>query len=332
MGFAKNLFVADLDETRLVECQITGVPPEQVGRDYRPFLEHVDVVDVVTPSTSHFAICMEALRAGKDVFVEKPMTMHSQEAERLASIIADTGLILQVGYYYRVHPIAVFLNDHVRQGRLGKIRYLSGSFMGFKRARTDVGVTKTDAIHFLDLFNWFIQGPPEEVYAVTRDHFERGLEDFSIVLLRYRGGAVGKIESGYVQPGKWRDKVVPDAFTSKEIFVVGSAATIEADFETDTVSLHKVQHEFKHSTWWPKIDGTEIPNVGTANTIQMVRAELTAFLDAVGNRNRPQASVIESGVVLAKIMEAIYESAQRNLPVCLQWHTEELEAFSKELE
>ncbi len=327
MGLGANLFVAELNSERHRECEIFGLPPERISTDFRTFLDRVDVVDVVTPSTSHFELCEMALKAEKDVFVEKPMTMNSDEAKALANLVVETGCILQVGYYYRFHPISSYLKEQIYAGGLGSLRYLSGNFMGFKRARTDVGVTHTDAIHFLDLFNWFAGGPPEQVYAQTRDHFGRGMEDFSVVLFSYQGGVVGKVECGYIQPGRWNDKVVPNAFTTKEIFICGSKATVEADFETENLVIHNVHHEFQGNTWVPVGKGSQMPNVGTATPIQMICAELRAFLGCVTARRRPSSDVISSGVVLAKLMEGIYESARCNAPITLQWTSQETKSF-----
>ena len=327
IGRGGDLFVAEVDPQRHSECRIVGLSESRIATDYRAFLDQVDIVDVVTPSTTHFELCRSALLAGKDVFVEKPMTMTSKEAGDLAAIVADTGRILQVGYYYRYHPISRALRDHIRSGVLGDVRYVSGSFMGFKRARTDVGVTHTDGIHFLDLFNWLIGAPPDQVYAETRDHFGRGMEDWSVVLLRYPGDVAGKVESGYIQPGRWHDKVVPNAMTTKEIYVCGSQATVEVDFETDNAVLHSVHHEFRQNTWAPVKSASTTINAGTSTPIQMIGDELRAFLQAIEQRQSPDTGPIGSGVVLAKLMEAIYESAATNTPVGLKWLSPETESL-----
>ena len=329
MGLGDNLFVAELNSERHRECRMFGLPQERVTTDFRALLDRVDLVDIVTPSTSHFEICKAALLAGKDVFVEKPMTMTSKEAGDLAEIVAKHGRILQVGYYYRYHPISRFLISEIYNGTLGNLRYLSGNFMGFKRARTDVGVTHTDGIHFIDLFNWLARDLPEQVYAETRDHFGRGMEDWSVVLLRYPGGAVGKVESGYIQPGRWHDKVVPKAMTTKEIFVCGRNATVEVDFEAENVIVHDVRHEFQQNTWVPVGKGSQTPNLGTATPIQMICAELNAFLECVAKRHRPDADAMGSGTVLAKLMESIYESARYNRPIAPQWTPQETKSLER---
>jgi predicted dehydrogenase len=328
MGLGQDLYVSDLNPDRHNETRVFNMPQERLTTDYRAFLDEVDIVDIVTPSTIHFELCSAALEAGKDVFVEKPMTMTSEEARKLSAQVQEMGRVLQVGYYYRFHPISVELKRAITNGELGDLRYLSGNFMGFKRARTDVGVTHTDGIHFIDLFDWLIGSPPREVYAVVRDHFKRGLEDSSIVILQYPGGVLAKVESGYIQPGAWRDKVVPNAFTSKETFICGTRATAEVDFETEYMQVHDVHQEYLNGTWTPVVKGSSTHNTGTATPVQMVAAELNDFLECVRTRRRPSADVVGSGVVLSRVMEAIYDSADRNIPVSLEWSAEEVDALA----
>ncbi len=320
LGLTGDLYLADLATTEAArEWARYNLPADRVVADYRKILDRVDVVDVVTPSDSHYAICREALARGKDVFVEKPMVMTSEEAVALAHDVQQGRRILQVGYYYRFHPISALAKEAVDGGRLGELRYLSGRFMGFKRPRRDVGVTHTDGIHFLDLFNWLLGSHPREVYAVTRDHFGRGLEDFSMVICHYPGGQVATVESGYIQPGQWKDKVVPNALTTKEIAVVGSRATLEVDFEIERVTLHDVHHELKEGAWAVVHGGATTPLLPPASPVDQIGQELRAFLRSVETRQEPGANVVDSGLMLASLMEAIYASARARTEVTVPY-------------
>lgn len=330
MGRAADLYVAEIDPAQHKLCEQYGIPPSRITTDHTKFLPEVDVVDVVVPSTAHYDVCSAALVAGRDVFVEKPMAMDPAASEKLAELARVHERILQVGYYYRYHPISRRLRAEIRSGSAGKVRYLDGKFLGFKRARTDVGVTHTDAVHWLDLMNWLVGGAPTRVQAVMRDHFGRGMEDLSIVLMEYPDGTLAKIESGYVQPGRWKDKVVPDAVTTKEIVVVGSERTFEADYETETLHIHNTHHEPRNGTWWPTMRGTTTPNVPPTSPNQMIQQELRAFLDAVATRQARGPGPIAAGVVSARLVEAIYRSAQTGLPQELRWTPEEIAAIFAE--
>jgi len=322
MGLSDSLWVAELQPERQADAIALGVGRSRVVSDYRELLGKTDIVDIVTPSTSHFELCHAAIAAGSDVFVEKPATMTSVEAVRLQAQAAAAGRLIQVGYYYRFHPLSTYMKTQIADGRIGKPRYISGNFMGFKRCRNDVGVTHTDGIHFIDLFNWLLDEFPSQVYAVTRDHFGRGMEDLSIVLLEYPSGAAAKVESGYIQPGRWRDKVVPGAYTSKEVFVSGSDATIEVDFETEIASMHNVHHELRNGVWTAITAGTSRPDTGTANTVQLIALELRDFVDCVGSRREPGPNMVNAGIKLGVVIEALYESVRERKPVAIQMPAE----------
>ena len=310
-----DLWVAELDETKWAEANRYNFPKDRLLRSIESVLNHVDVVDIATPTTSHFQLCRSALQAGKDVFVEKPMAMTNAESSELAELAKENERVMQVGYYYRFHPMSERIYRELRSSEFGNVRYVTGNFMGFKRPRTDVGVTHTDGIHFLDLFNWLLGKFPTEVYAVCRDHFERGLEDFSIVLLQYEGGITGKVESGYIQPGRWKDKVVPGAMTSKEITIVGENRTVEADYETESLVVHNVHHKLKNDVWAAMVGPATVVPVEPCDPVQLVARELRSFLTAVKERNQTGPGPVDAGLNLAILIEAIYESARTNTPV-----------------
>ena len=315
LGLGDQLWICETNESQWRETARYRFPQERMVRALPMVMDRVDIVDIVTPTQTHFDLCREALQCGKDVFVEKPMTMTSEEAQAIAGLAERQQRLVQVGFYYRFHPASQRLKAEIQKGTLGRLRYLSGNFMGFKRARTDVGVTHTDGIHFLDLFNWLTDSVPVQVYAVCRDHFGRGLEDFSVVLLSYPGGACAKVESGYIQPGRWKDKVVSGAMTSKEIMVVGEKATAEIDFEMESLTIHDVQHEPRNGTWDAVVGNSVQPGLEPCDPVQMVCRELEAFLSGVRNRSAVSPGPMEGGVHLAVLMESIYESARTGAPV-----------------
>lgn len=319
LGHGESLYIAEQIAANHARAVPFRFPPDRLSTDTKAAWRDADVVDVVTGTDTHFSLCEPALLDGKDVFVEKPMTLTAAEAVRLAGLVAKTGRVLQVGYYYRYHPISIWLRQRIMSGELGQLRYLYGSFMGFKRARNDVGVMHTDGIHFIDLFNWLLGAFPLDVYAVTRDHFNRGLEDFAVALFTYPGNVVVRVEAGYIQPGQWRDKVVPGAMTTKAITVIGARKTVAIDFETEVVHLYDVHHELRDGTWTAIQADATSPTVGTASPVEQIKAELADFLTSVETRRRPSANVVDSGVNLALIIEGLYRSAAERSRVDLEY-------------
>lgn len=316
LGFRDRLWIADPDLNARKRALGYGLPADRLIADYRDVLDQVAIVDVVVPTDRHIEICKAAITAGKDVFAEKPLTMGIGDARELSALVHAHECVLQVGFYFRHHPLSLDLQDRVAGGDLGRLRYLSGNFTGFKRARRDVGATGNDAVHFIDLFNWLLGRPPVEVYAIRRDHFGRGLDDLALILLTYPDGVVGKIEAGYIQPGRWVDNFVPNALSTKEVQVCGIEGAIEVDYQAERLTWHKVHHERRDDgLWWPAFEDARTPMIGRRQPVDVLSAEFRCFLDHVAARTMPDANVDRSGVEIAMVLEAIERSAEENRPV-----------------
>src|SRR5436305_4042265 len=177
-----ELFVAERDPERL---KSSGLPASHQAADAHSLFPIIDAAVVVTPAQSHFELCRDLLEAGKDVFVEKPITSESADARRLVELAKRSALILQVGHIFRFDPASVWMKDAIAQGRFGEIKMLRANFSGFKRPRMDTGVTFADGIHFIDLFRFLLGKSPTRVQAVMRNFMERPgqMDDESVVVL-----------------------------------------------------------------------------------------------------------------------------------------------------
>src|SRR6185295_16344037 len=225
-----DLWVADVSAERRAFAVEAGVAADHAVEDFRRVLPHVDAVDIVTPADNHLALAGECLRAGRACFIEKPLTLTVDEARQLVAIVAETRRVLQVGHIFRFHPVTAVLRDRLAAGVLGRVRYCTGRFAGFKRPRTDVGVTQTDAIHYFDLFAYLLEREATAVSATLRDYLGRGMDDCSFATVEY-GDVPAFIEAGYFAPGTYRDCVI-----------VAERATAEADFNASEVRVHANQH------------------------------------------------------------------------------------------
>jgi predicted dehydrogenase len=318
LGMRTALWVAEPDPEARARAAACDIPKERIVADYREPLPEVDVVDVVAATERHVEICLAAVAAGKDVFVEKPLTLLADDARRLARAVERSGRVLQVGYYFRHHPLSWYAKERIGRGDLGELRYLSASFAGFKRARREVGCTANDAVHFLDLCNWLLGAAPTQVFSVQRDHFGRGLEDLSLVLLTYPGGALAKVETGYIQPGRQPDNVVPNAITTKTIEVCGSEGALEIDYQAERLVWHRVRHTLHDDGFWrPVFEDAIVPKLEPRGPVEVLMSEFAEFLGHIRHRTRPDADVHRAGVEIAVLYEAIMASARTRQPVSI---------------
>lgn len=296
-----ELWVADLSAERRAFAVRAGVEPARAVEDFRPALPHVDAVDLVTPADSHLALARACLEAGRHCFVEKPLTLTVAEGRELARVVRATGRLLQVGHIFRFHPVTAVLRAELAGGAVGPVRYATGRFAGFKRPRTDVGVTHTDAIHYFDLFAHLLGRRPTAVTATLSDHLGRGLDDCSFATVEY-DGVPAFVEAGYFAPGTYRDCVI-----------VGARATLSADFGSSEITVHENRHVQGPGGWQaPEGPRRHVKAAGP----EPLRREIELFLDAVA-RGGPPAVDVDAGLVALETVEAARLSSRlgRRVPL-----------------
>jgi UDP-N-acetylglucosamine 3-dehydrogenase len=216
------------------------------------------------------------------------------------------GLILQVGHIYRYHPAASKIKNLIQNGNLGEVQYAYGHFMGFKRPRTDVGVTQTDAIHYFDLFNYLFDNPPQAVRAVVRHYLNLPLDDTSVSILEY-GEKLVVVEAGYMPPENRRD-----------ISIIGDRGSLYCDFKKNSLSFYDNRYE-KQGERWVALEG-EVKEI-SFHFEEPLKLELRSFLDSMENRSKPLADG-RAGWEALRIVEACYESSRSGRRLEIDWKRE----------
>jgi UDP-2-acetamido-3-amino-2,3-dideoxy-glucuronate N-acetyltransferase len=292
-----ELFVSDVDPEKLAE---SGVPPSYQSAEARSLFPKIDGAIVATPAQTHFALGWELLEMDKDVFVEKPITLISDEGKKLTDLAKKRARILQAGHIFRFDSASLWLRDAIGQGQFGRVKTLRGKFYGFKRPRADTGVTFADGIHFIDLFNFFLGRTPRRVHAVLGDFMNRGMDDESLVSLEYEHEGqtiLALVETGYHAPGKVR-----------EVVITGEELSAVCDYNVAQYKIKTFQN--RHARAGAEITASE----GAVRQIESppeepLRAELAAFVDSMETRERPLADG-QSGFQAVAIVEAALESAR----------------------
>lgn len=289
-----TLWVADVSAARLDWAVRSGVEPSRAVIDYRTALGQVDAADIVTPADSHWPIARECLASGLCCFIEKPLAHTVEEGLALDAAARSAGRLAQVGHIFRFHPVTTTLREALRSGSIGRVRYATGRFSGFKRPRVDVGVTQTDAIHYVDLFAYLFACEPTQVSALQRDYLGRGLDDLVWAVVHY-GDIPAMIEASYFTPGTWRDCVI-----------VGERGALVADYGTSVVTLHRGEHLDRGRGWEAIETGKEELPTGSEEPLWL---ELRAFLDACVGRG-PNLVPASDGVRALVAVEAAARSAR----------------------
>jgi len=295
-----ELYVAEVGDKQLEPARQLGLPADHLTTDYQEFIAKVDGAVVVTPAPTHFELCQEILAAGKDVFVEKPLTLAAAEAKQLAELADRNKCILQVGHILRFDPATRWLRTAVQNGDFGNLHMIRGHFGGFKRPRNDSGVMFADGIHFVDLFNFILGALPHSVLAIHHDFMGRGREDMSLLSLEYetaRGKTWATIENDYLIPGKFR-----------EVVLCGDRLSAVCDYNS-------AQYKIKTYANRHVPDGNDLQAVAGAVTQiesppeEPLQAELRAFIDSIRTRETPRADAW-SGYHAVRVLDAAMESVK----------------------
>jgi predicted dehydrogenase len=296
-----GLRVADVSSERRAWAVERGIDPAHAVEDFRDALDAVEAVDIATPADSHAPIAEACLKLGLHCFIEKPLAMSAAEGRQIADAAAAAGRVVQVGHVFRFHPVTAALRASLDRKRIGTVRFATGRFGGFKRPRTDVGVTHTDAIHYFDLFAYLLGRPASAVSSFQRDHLGRGLDDLSVTIVSY--GAVAVIvEADYFLPG-----------THRQCVIVGERGALVADYGTGSVAFHPGEHR-RRGAAWEAVEGPAEP-IPTSGG-EPLRLELAAFLDACAGR-APSVVTAADGVHAMEIVDAAARSSRLRREVAI---------------
>jgi len=298
-----DLYVADLSPSVKDICFSYGIPDDHFSFDYHDFIDSVSTVDIVTPAQTHYELVKEMIYRGKDIFVEKPFAEDSVKAQKLADLSSKSSIVLQVGHIFRYDPATDFIKDYISSGNLGNIQYMSGMFYGFKRPRFDGGVTISDAIHFIDLFNYILDAVPKRVIARCDDILKRGMDDLSWIWLNYND-VPAVIEANYFSP-----------FKRRMVIINGEKETVVCDFTSsqDKIKIYKNRHILSENTWVAVSGETVHQEILPAEPLLI---ELKDFLRCVETRSKPRATA-QDGVNAIKIVEAAIESYKKGMEITL---------------
>lgn len=257
---AELVAVSDLDAVKAGEIAATyGC---RSFSDYKEMLGLCDAVSLVTPTTTHRAVAMDCLRAGKDVLIEKPITENIGEAEDLIGEAGKRDLVLQVGHLERYNPGILAAEGMVRSPRYIEAERLS-PFLG---RGIDVDVTLDLMIHDIDIVMSLAGSKPVEIRAAG----ERLLTDKIDVAkawLEFGNGCKAFITASRLEPEKQR-----------RLKVFQKDSIISVDYQT-----HEVRRYFKK-------DQAMAFDVVNPENKEPLKEELKDFLDCINKRTRPKVS------------------------------------------
>ena len=196
--------VCDLDESNLekVKEQYPGV---KVTKDFNDIInnEEITSVAVVTPSHTHYKVVKAVLEAGKNVYVEKPISTVAQEARDLSELAHEKGLVLMVGHLLLYHPAVNRLKMLIEEGTLGEIVYAQSDRLNVNFHKNDRSVMWDLAPHDVSMISYVTGKLPQRVIsAIGCSSEQNDIMDITHIGIEFEDGIIGHISDSWITPKK----------------------------------------------------------------------------------------------------------------------------------
>jgi len=281
---------------RNAEKLAPGVPIHDcltdVARD-----ERIRGVMIATPAETHYDLACEALAAGKDTYVEKPLTIDVDEAADLIERAEMGDRILMVGHVLEYHPAILRLHQLVREGVLGKLRYLISNRLNLGKIRTEENALWSFAPHDVSVILRLVGDTPFEVVATGGGYITPNVVDVTVSQLLFDNGVRSHIFVSWLHP-----------FKEQKLVVIGSKSMASYDDVTKELLLYDLQFDWKEGEPIP----TRSPGVPVAFPEKEALAEeCRHFLKCMETRQRPLTDGW-NGLRVLQILHAAQRSMATN--------------------
>ncbi len=264
-------------------------------------LKNPEIVGVVlaTPAVTHFEMVQMFLRAGKDVFVEKPLALTADHGESLVAQADGGRRILMVGHILQYHPAVHAMKHLLRSGVLGTLQYLYSNRLNIGKLRTEENILWSFAPHDISVMLSLTNEEPVNVQAFGGAYINRDVSDTTLTTLSFRNNVKGHIFVSWLHP-----------FKEQKLVVVGSKAmAVFDDLSKEKLVLYRHSIEWQNGTMpVAKPADREIVSVGTEEPLRM---ELQQFVSSIASRQSPPSDGRE-GLRVLRVLAAADQSLTRN--------------------
>jgi UDP-N-acetylglucosamine 3-dehydrogenase len=247
----------------------------------------IDFISICTPTITHATLALDAIKAGKHILAEKPMTSTSEEAKQVIAAARKADVYVMVGFIERFNPAVRLAEKMIQENKIGTPVLASAKRVSRWPIRiSDVGVVKDLAIHDIDLICHIFRNPVTQVYAsagsLTHKH-----ADYANIMMQFQGGKSAFIEANWLTPRKIR-----------RLIVTGTEGIIQVEYITQKVIL----------------ENQKMIVTPFFQTAEPLKLELEHFITSIA-QDQPPVPNGEEGLQALIICEAALQSAQQQAPV-----------------
>lgn len=256
-----------------------------------------DAIALASPASLHGEHVRRALKAGKHVFVEKPLALNVAEGRELSRLARQESRVLMVGHLLRYHPHVLKLLELVAEGKLGAVRRIFARRQSPGRLRTEEDVLWSFAPHDISLILAIVGEMPKRIWAEGSAILVPSVLDMATIHMKFRTGVAARVHVSWLNPYK-----------EQKLTVVGAKATAIFDDRAEWADkLLLYQHDIVFREGRPWAVNTE-PLRFQLPQQEPLQEECAHFLESVRAGTPPRTDSVEAMAVLS-----ILDAATRSL-------------------
>lgn len=253
----------------------------------------INAVVIATPAETHYEIAKKALMKGKNVLVEKPITLISTHARELVEIADRKDMKLMVGHVLLYHPAVKKIKEMMTEDKIGRLQYIYSNRLNLGSIRTEENILWSFAPHDISVIQFLLESNPVYVDAKGATILQSEIEDTTVTYLSYPGNIHAHIFVSWLHP-----------FKEQRLVVIGDKGMVVFEDSLKTDKLKFYPKGFKN------INGSLQKFEGDFEVVefadqQPLSEEQKHFFNSIINNKRP----LTDGVHAVEVLE-ILEKAQ----------------------
>lgn len=306
--------IADLKDAPLARAK-AKYPHITITKDYQElFTLGLDGVVVATPPRTHFKVAKDCLLHGLNVFIEKPLTDNSRDAQELIDIADAKGLKLMVGHIFEYHTSILALKQYIKNKELGDIYYLDTARLNLGLYQRNSNVMWDLGTHDISILLSLLEENPISVSAQGVPCVMPGIYDIAYLNLMFPNNITAYVHVSWLDPCKVRRVTIVG---SKKMAVFNDMeAEGKVRIYDKGVEKPKYTDGFGEFQYNYRSGDITIPNI---RFLEPLREECSHFIDCIINNKEPISSG-RSGLRVIKILEAAERSiVNKSTHEFIQW-------------
>ncbi len=281
----------------------------------------IDAVAIVTDIDSHRVLAEAALKAGKHVFVEKPLATSAEDCLFLGKLVQQVKKHLMVGHTFIYNPAVAHLKQTISKPDFGETLYLHAQRLNLGRLQVRVNALWSLAVHDVAIALELFDELPSSVSATGHAYILPGVEDVTFVSLHFPSGRMAHIHTSWLDPQKRRQVTVVG---SRQMVVYDDVSLDQKiviyDKGIDKVLKDASKPEFQNFSEFQYLIRTGDMHIPHISFTEPLKVETQHFIDcALGRHSRPKTGW-EEGCQVVSVLEAAQSSLQKGgIPVEIQY-------------